>query len=161
LTGWNNVHWVEWNWEFFPEAAIHRFLVRAYAHGEVRDGACWRTGAVLKRHGAKVAVLSEPDAGQVKVLIQKSTDEATTPSRAELEFVDQFVLPRLMDIIGREPDPEKTKQSWESGPKDSEDPATSKTDFKGKRINERMLDILLKKRESLWWTAENWRIALK
>jgi len=115
---------------------------------------------VLKRHGAKVAVLSEPDAGQVKVLIQKSTDEATTPSRAELEFVDQFVLPRLMDIIGREPDPEKTKQSWESGPKDSEDPATSKTDFKGKRINERMLDILLKKRESLWWTAENWRIAL-
>jgi hypothetical protein len=24
-----------------------------------------------------------------------------------------------------------------------------------------MLDMLLKKPESLWWTAENWRIALK
>jgi GTPase SAR1 family protein len=114
LTGWKATHRIDWDWEFFPEAALHRFLVRAHGHDEIRDQAHWRTGAVVESGAASAAIDSKPEEGRVTILLQKGPHSTLEPSAEQLKLVNQVILPRLVDLIGREP--KETQCSWQRSP---------------------------------------------
>ena len=118
LTGWDESsrHEITWQWSFFPEAVIHRFIVQAHQYKEVLDNAQWRTGVVFSRGSAVVAIDSEPELGTVKVWLKKRSDNDSKPTRDDEKFIEHIYV-RLYDLIGREP----TSQfrSWGAGAGDA------------------------------------------
>lgn len=123
LTGWDEAsrHEIRWEWEFFPETVIHRFIVRAHENGEISVRTQWRTGVVLERGDTMVAIQGEPEHGLVKVWLKKRPDNAERPTRGDRDFLDQ-IRHHLRELVGREPGEET--RSWEEA-------ATGATDVDG------------------------------
>jgi GTPase SAR1 family protein/Leucine-rich repeat (LRR) protein len=133
-----DAHQVKWEWGFFPEAAIHRFLVEANERNEVYENHQWRTGAVLRRGKATASLEARPESGEVTVRFKKVSAKAD-PRDPDVKLLNH-IRDRLEYFIGRESDQET--RSWESRipvskPDEQAEPKRKPTQPAGEPINNR------------------------
>lgn len=83
----------EWQWNFFPEATLHRFIIDCYENKEIAGANniefIWRYGVLLEfDDSGLIAVESDPANGKVTISIP--LDDSSKPTKSQESRVERF-----------------------------------------------------------------------
>lgn len=118
-----SVDYCQLTWQFIPESAIHRLLVRWYS--QTVNEKRWRYGMVVAKHGCEAAVIADCDAGTVRI------DLHDGDQRDRQKLYDELRRDLIEEFVGQEPKHEDTHWS-----KEIIEPEFAKTMVKSKKSSE-------------------------